>query len=123
MHFDIPEGTITVTGGEWEFWNHAFSIRNHAFSITRSWLKWKMEKKNLKTIYIPKSVTCLGDGAFDRCFSLEVVIIPPSVTAIADHAFNGCWSLVSLLYICLVYFLFFFFFFFFFFSFLFFSLR
>jgi hypothetical protein len=37
---------------------------------------------------IPDSVTSIGDGAFQDCYSLTSVTIPSSVTSIGDYAFN-----------------------------------
>jgi serine/threonine protein kinase len=44
---------------------------------------------------IPDSVTSIGDGAFDDCWSLQSVTIPDSVTSIGESAFDGCKSLQS----------------------------
>ena len=44
---------------------------------------------------IPDSVTSIGDGAFEDCWSLQSVTIPDSVTSIGDLAFYDCRSLHS----------------------------
>ena len=46
-------------------------------------------------IYIPNSVTSIGDSAFSWCKSLESINIPNSVTSIGSSAFSGCNSIKS----------------------------
>ena len=47
-------------------------------------------------INIPNSVTHIGNGAFNRCKSLQNINIPNSVTHIGDKAFNGCNALQNI---------------------------
>lgn len=50
-------------------------------------------KKALKDVTIPESVTAIGASAFSWCTALEKVSIPGSVTSIGDAAFSWCTSL------------------------------
>ena len=50
---------------------------------------------SLGTIYIPNSVTSIGDYAFRACSSLANIIIPDSVTSIGWGAFTYCTGLAS----------------------------
>ena len=50
---------------------------------------------NLTSITIPDSVTEIGLSAFYDCTSLTSTTIPNSVTSIGDSAFYGCSSLTS----------------------------
>ena len=47
-------------------------------------------------IYIPNSVTQIGDSAFAGCMELQNIHIPNSVTQIGDYAFAGCMELQSI---------------------------
>ena len=51
--------------------------------------------KYLKSITIPSKVTTIGNGSFAVCNSLQSVIIPSSVTSIDENAFYSCDSLKS----------------------------
>ncbi|MBR1786859.1 MAG: leucine-rich repeat domain-containing protein, partial [Paludibacteraceae bacterium] len=48
-------------------------------------------------IYIPNSVTSIGERAFSGCAGLTSVIIPNSVTSIGERAFSGCAGLTSVI--------------------------
>ena len=48
------------------------------------------------SITIPNSVTSIGDGAFNDCYSLTSVTIPNRVTSIGDNVFSDCSSLTSI---------------------------
>ena len=75
-HFKIPEGTINI--------------------LRTSWKKWGVDKKVVKTVTIPDSVSTIGYGAFCNCSSLASIAIPASVTAIGEYAFVDCSSLASI---------------------------
>ena len=55
-----------------------------------------VKDKNVTLITIPKSITSIGDRAFDGCSSLQSIDIPNSVTTIGDYAFDVCSSLQSI---------------------------
>jgi hypothetical protein len=44
----------------------------------------------LKSVNIPKTVTCIDDNAFAGCSNLNFIILPPYLTTIGAHAFLGC---------------------------------
>ena len=51
---------------------------------------------SLTSITIPNSVTSIGDGAFLECTGLTSITIPNSVTSIGNWAFLGCTGLTSI---------------------------
>ena len=51
------------------------------------------ECKNLKSVSMPDNVTQIGSGAFRFCSSLTNVTIPKGVTSISSMAFSGCENL------------------------------
>ena len=58
---------------------------------------WAFENcTSLTSITIPDSVTCIEWYAFQGCTSLTSITIPNSVTSIGDLAFDGCTSLKSI---------------------------
>lgn len=50
---------------------------------------------SLESIFIPNTVTEIGNNAFFACFSLESIVIPNMVTEIGAAAFRDCYSLTS----------------------------
>lgn len=52
----------------------------------------------MTSIAIPESVKRFGDGAFNKCASLNSIAIPSSVTSIGESAFSRCASLTSLVF-------------------------
>lgn len=53
-------------------------------------------KSNVKSIYIPDSVTSMGMGAFFRCAFLNQVDLGNNITSISNGAFEYCDSLTSI---------------------------
>ncbi len=52
--------------------------------------------ESLERVSIPKSVTSIGEGAFEGCSSLTSITIPDSVTSIGSYAFRDCTGLTSI---------------------------
>lgn len=52
--------------------------------------------KPIKTITIPNTVTRIGDGAFENCYSLTSISIPDKVTSIGNSAFKECKNINSI---------------------------
>lgn len=53
-------------------------------------------KTLIKSVYIPDSVTTIGERAFSRCSNLTSIVIPDSLTTISDFEFSGCSNLTSI---------------------------
>ena len=47
-------------------------------------------------IFIPNSVTSIGNAAFHECIGLKGIVIPSSVTSIGEEVFRLCLSLTSI---------------------------
>lgn len=71
------------------------SLENIVISQTVNLIgRYAFKQSGLKSVYIPKSVDGIYEGAFANCESLEVATIECSGT-IQDYAFNGCYNLSS----------------------------
>lgn len=74
QNYVIKEGTRVICNGA--FSDDPMSGNNHLLSV-----------------FIPKTVTHIGDGAFKTCFSLESINIPNSVVYIGKAAFSHCYKI------------------------------
>ena len=54
------------------------------------------QDNKIKNIYIPSSVTSIGNSAFYNCYLLQSINIPDGVTSIGNYAFQSCRSLQSI---------------------------
>ena len=69
-----------------------YTVSNNSVTITKY-------KGNKTSIIIPdkidgKTVTVIGERAFQNCFHLKSVTIPKTVTSIEKYAFDGCFYLL-----------------------------
>ncbi|MBE6573053.1 MAG: hypothetical protein E7652_01520 [Ruminococcaceae bacterium] len=120
--FDITE--VIIEDGVTSVGNNAFygcnkltkvtlpesitKIGNYAFSSTDSLQNIDIPSKvttigehafsgsGLMSIYVPKGVTTINNGAFASCFKLSSVILPEGLTHIGSNAFDWCTSLTSI---------------------------
>ena len=69
-----------------------YSIRMGTLVICHS----AFYRTDLISIYIPDSVTSIGERAFSRCESLTSIHIPDRVIDIGEATFSGCESLTSI---------------------------
>lgn len=74
-----------------EIGNGITHIGNNAFNFLGSASRLAVE-----SVYIPDTVTSIGEGAFSNCLSLREVNIPGSVRTIGAYAFGWCSRLESL---------------------------
>lgn len=47
----------------------------------------------LEEIYIPETITKIGDGAFDHCKKIKSIVLPKSIQEIGNDCFGRCWEL------------------------------
>ena len=98
----IPNSVVTIIGNPFYFWygnlyneSKAFIYEDHVlFNKNKTTLIAYIARE--KNYTIPNSVTTIGEGAFNGCYSLSSINIPNSVTTIGKLAFNGCYSLTSI---------------------------
>ncbi|MBR1497071.1 MAG: leucine-rich repeat domain-containing protein, partial [Oscillospiraceae bacterium] len=87
---DNGDGTVTVTG-----YNNATSILNipetiDGKTVTKIGDKAFQNNKNIRMVYIPNTVTSIGNSAFNGCNYLSNIQIPYTITSIGDYAVAGC---------------------------------
>ena len=91
----LDDGTIEITGYSGSAENIVIPAQIDGKSVTRIGNN-AFEKSSAKEIVIPDSVTEIGSQAFSGCEKLTGVSIPNSVTTIRDRAFFDCNSLASI---------------------------
>ena len=91
----LDDGTIEIKGYSGSAENIVIPAQIDGKSVTRIGNN-AFEKSSAKEIVIPDSVTEIGSQAFSGCEKLTGVSIPNSVTTIRDRAFFGCNSLASI---------------------------
>ena len=98
----IPNSVVTIIGNPFYFWygnlyneSKAFIYEDHVlFNKNKTTLIAYIARE--KNYTIPNSVTTIGEGAFNGCYSLTSINIPNSVTTIGKLAFCGCSSLTNI---------------------------
>ena len=91
----LDDGTIEITGYSGSAENIVIPAQIDGKSVTRIGNN-AFEKSSAKEIVIPDSVTEIGSQAFSGCGKLTGVSIPNSVTMIRNRAFFDCNSLASI---------------------------
>ena len=97
----IPESVTIIKGNPFSNCPARVINRSKHFTIFEGNLYTSERRKLIsylskgENFIIPDSVTSIGDGAFENCWSLQSVTIPDSVTSIGDNAFLNCSSLQS----------------------------
>ena len=91
----LDDGTIEIKGYSGSAENIVIPAQIDGKSVTRIGNN-AFEKSSAKEIVIPDSVTEIGSQAFSGCGKLTGVSIPNSVTTIRDRAFFDCNSLASI---------------------------
>ena len=52
--------------------------------------------RNLKSIFMPNTITNIDSSAFENCYSLQGITLPNNITSIGNSVFKGCASLESI---------------------------
>ncbi|MDE5564726.1 MAG: leucine-rich repeat protein, partial [Oscillospiraceae bacterium] len=105
----IPESVISLSGSLFSGCTNLTSIQidsNHESYASEDGVLFNKEKSILLycpggkegNYRIPKSVTEISEGAFDRCTNLRTISIPESVIMIGTYSFNECTSLTDVYY-------------------------
>lgn len=85
---------LSTIEGNQLFYNSGVTIldfRGSTFTDTKD--SFAQGATNLHTVYLPDTLTRIGNGSFSNCASLVNVTLPTSLTTIDNNAFNGCASL------------------------------
>ena len=96
----IPNSVVCINGNPFGKWYGKLECLSPNFIYEDNVLFNKDKSKiisfrnqAISSYIIPRSVTSIGDGAFEGCSSLRNIAIPSSVTSIGKSAFSGCSSL------------------------------
>jgi uncharacterized repeat protein (TIGR02543 family) len=92
----LDDGTVEVTGYTGEDTELEIPSKIGGKSVTSIGDSAFEECGDLISITVPEGVTSIGDGAFSGCSALTNINIPEKVTSIGDYAFNYCISLTSI---------------------------
>ena len=76
-------GVLTISG------------TGNMFNYSYSGYEWNSKSSEIKEVVIQKSVSNIGNYAFQGCTNLTSITIPDSVTSIGSSAFSNCTSLTS----------------------------
>ncbi len=69
------------------------SDENYVLLLSKDGKTLLRAPSGISELYIPESVTKIGDYALSNCINLREAIIPESVTHIGAHAFDNCCDL------------------------------
>lgn len=82
----LPEGVTEIADGQDEIVSTGFNSYVNKYGAFRF-------DTALKTVVLPKSLTKIGDYAFDGCTSLQSITIGENITQLGAFAFNNCNNL------------------------------
>ncbi len=51
------------------------------------------ERKDIKAVFMPDGIICIGSGAFKNCDNLRMAVLPKYLMEIEREAFSGCRNL------------------------------
>lgn len=92
----VVPGTILGYPVVVSYFSHSDTIRSVKISDGAVAIdEYAFGASSIKEIYIPKSVTTIGQGAFLLCGQLESVVLPDGITTINDRLFSDCSNLTS----------------------------
>ena len=80
--FTSATGTLTISGS-----GAMYNYKNENDQ------PWVAVKQRIRTVSLPRGLTCIGDYAFYRCISLTSVNIPDTVECIGSYAFS--WAALT----------------------------
>ena len=92
---ELSDGTLSVKSADENITKADIPKTVNGKTVTVIGEKAFQSCKSLTSVTIPNSITSIGDSAFSDCYNLSSVTIPNSVTYIGDSAFYACTGLTS----------------------------
>ncbi len=93
ISYYITNGSVILMSGANASGDVVIPAEIRGYPVTRVNAKAFSQNTAIRSVYLPDTVTDLGDQIFSNCTSLESVRLPQGISKIPSGAFDSCWAL------------------------------